>query len=104
MMERYGEILRMEEVAGPPGLEVSALVVCVIYYDVRSAAHAMSSLSPQRCVALPQRCIREVHVTGDFQIDAAKVQGVSNVRPAMDGAFILEFFDSRNAAQMEESV
>lgn len=104
MMESYGDIISLEEVAGPPGLEAAAFVVCVVYYDVRSAAHVMSSLGLDRCVALPQHCNREVHVTGDFQIDAASVQGVSNVRPAMDGAFILEFFDSRNAAQMEESV
>lgn len=104
MMESYGDIMSMEEVAGPPGLEASVLVMSVVYYDVRHAAHAMSSLGLQRCVALPQRCIREVHVTGDYQIDAASVQGVSNVRPASGGAFILEFFDSRNATQMEESV
>lgn len=104
MMESYGDIMSLEEVTGPPGLEAAAFVVCVVYYDVRSVAHVLSSLGLERCVALPQRCNREVHVTGDFQIDAASVQGVSNVRPAMDGAFILEFFDSRNAAQMEESV
>lgn len=103
-MESFGDIMSLEEVAGPPGLETAACVMCVVFYDVRSAAHMMSSLGLERCVALPQRCNRQVYVTGEFQIDAASVQGVSNVHPAMDGAFVLEFFDSRNAAQMEESV
>jgi len=85
------------------------LVVLVVYFDVRSAVYAMSSQGLQgilSCTALPQHCQRAVHVSGEFQLDAESVQGVSNMYddPDLDGAFVLEFFDSRNAMRVEDSV
>jgi len=99
-----GDIVNLEVLSGPPGLESQSFVQ-VTFFDVRAAARAMSTFGSQWCTAMLQVADRTVCMSGELKLDARMCEeSISNIcdDPTREGAFIVEFYDSRVAAHMRE--
>lgn len=97
-LKRFGDVSHVEVL---PGLQ---LVVSAVFFDVRAAARAQSALGPDSCKPAAQTGSRSVRLPGNVQLDIEKTRGVSKVMPEPDdsGAFLVEFYDLRDAQRAKE--
>jgi len=94
------------EVCGVELLPEEPQKVAVAFFDVRSAAQAIEALGSAYCANGPQTGSRTVRLAGEAQFDPGDFSGVSGVHAdeAEDGAFVIEFFDFRDAARYKGEV
>lgn len=97
VLKRFGDVSHVEVLPG------QALTVSAVYFDVRAAARAQSAMG-ELCRPAAPTGDRTVRLQGSIQLDPEKIQGVSRVLPEPDesGAFLVEFFDLRDAARARE--
>jgi len=98
-LAQFGEVMTLDLIPAPPGLQLKTIVVSVVYFDVRAVQCAVDTLGCQRCTLMPQSVSHTVLMAGSVQLDAQGIQGVSSVitDPSDKGSFLVEFFDSRDA-------
>eukprot|EP00931_Biecheleriopsis_adriatica_P032224 TRINITY_DN18826_c0_g1_i1.p1 TRINITY_DN18826_c0_g1~~TRINITY_DN18826_c0_g1_i1.p1 ORF type:complete len:331 (+),score=85.18 TRINITY_DN18826_c0_g1_i1:117-1109(+) len=93
---QFGEVRNLELVPG------DELTIAVVFYDVRSAALALSTLGGDQCWPMPKQGVFEAKLPGSSYVPLQDVQGIANVRVDMENEenFILEFYDIRVAELM----
>jgi len=93
---QFGEVRNLELVPG------DELTIAVVFYDVRSAALALSTLGGDQCWPMPKQGVFEAKLPGSSYVPLQDVQGIANVRVDMENEenFILEFYDIRDAELM----
>mmetsp|Transcript_106212 Transcript_106212/g.310486 ORF Transcript_106212/g.310486 Transcript_106212/m.310486 type:complete len:386 (+) Transcript_106212:97-1254(+) len=97
-LKRFGDVSHVEVLPG------KSLAVSAVFFDVRAAARARSTLGPECCQPAAQTGCRSVRLQGNIQLDVEKIRGVSRVlpEPSEDGSFLVEFFDVRDAQRAME--
>eukprot|EP00428_Durinskia_dybowskii_P017509 CAMPEP_0170226392 /NCGR_PEP_ID=MMETSP0116_2-20130129/12907_1 /TAXON_ID=400756 /ORGANISM="Durinskia baltica, Strain CSIRO CS-38" /LENGTH=380 /DNA_ID=CAMNT_0010477117 /DNA_START=116 /DNA_END=1258 /DNA_ORIENTATION=- len=95
VFQRFGEVMGVES------LPLKPPKVAVTFFDVRSAARAIEALGRSYCKPGPQVGARKVKLAADAPFDTADLAGVSSVDGEAGGAFVLEFYDIRDARRYQ---
>jgi hypothetical protein len=92
-----------DELPAPPGLVVDMLVVSVSFFDTRATQRTIDAFG-LRCKVMPPSCCRLVHLGGGVQLDESTIGKVFSMRKADgdDDSFVVEFFDVRDAWQVQQ--
>jgi len=88
----FGDISKVDVCPEPKA------AIVVSYFDVRAALKAKEAFG-SACSFEAQHGQRAVRLLGSAGLDAAEVKDVSHIAKTEDGDFIVEFFDTRDAAK-----
>jgi len=91
-LEVFGDISKVDVRPEPEA------AIVVSYFDVRAALKAKDTFG-SACSFEPQHGQRAIRLLGSAGLDAAELNDVSDITKTEDGDFIVEFFDTRNAAR-----
>jgi hypothetical protein len=99
LLRRYGDVASINILP-----DEEQFAIAVVYFDIRAAALAHKALGASSRKA-PQTGSRSVRVPGEVQLETKECEDISNVRYAEpEGAYILEFYDVRDATLFEAKV
>jgi len=99
-LSRFGDVADVQVLTRAAKLTV----ISVAFFDVRAAANARSALGAKHCQLAPQTGRRTVRLPGSVQLEQDNIKGVScvNPDPTDSGAYLVEFFDTRDATLVQE--